>query len=209
MAQKQFGMTPACISNPHPKCPKLTLRIILKQHPQELKNRVCSAGVRFSVREVSISLLRLLKRVRKNFSDDRFLTAIHEVEKLVARVLSIMLILVVLVAVKDLSVVLFNSIISPEVDLSGKRLLELAGLFLNILIALELLANITAYLSKLVAQVELVVITALIAVARKIIILDLEKTAGLDLAALALAIFAISISYWIVHQSTSRSDPDH
>jgi len=51
---------------------------------------------------------------------------------------------------------------------------------LNVLIALEILEN-TAYLRKHVVQVELVIVTSIIAVARKIIILDFEKTSGTDL----------------------------
>jgi Phosphate-starvation-inducible E. len=54
------------------------------------------------------------------------------------------------------------------------------GLFLNVLIALEILENITAYLKKHVIQVELVIVTSLIAVSRKIIILDLEKKTAAD-----------------------------
>jgi len=60
-------------------------------------------------------------------------------------------------------------------------------LFLNVLIALEILENITAYLRKHIIQVELVIVTSIIAVARKIIILDFEKTPGTDLIGLALA----------------------
>ena len=72
------------------------------------------------------------------------------------------------------------------------------------LIALEILENITAYLRKHVVQVELVIATALTAVGRKLIILDLEKVQGVSLLGLAAALFALSISYFIVkavHQS--------
>ena len=75
---------------------------------------------------------------------------------------------------------------------------EIFGLFLSVLIALEILENITAYLRKHVVQVELVIVTSLTAVARKIIILDLEKITGVSLIGLAVAILALSISYWIV-----------
>lgn len=57
---------------------------------------------------------------------------------------------------------------------------------LNVLIALEILQNITAYLRKPIVQVELVIVTCIIAVARKIVILDFEKTLGIDLIELAL-----------------------
>jgi uncharacterized membrane protein (DUF373 family) len=49
------------------------------------------------------------------------------------------------------------------------------GPFLNILIGLEILENVTGYFRKNVLQVELVIVTSLIAVARKIIIFNFEK----------------------------------
>ncbi|EDX73198.1 hypothetical protein MC7420_4445, partial [Coleofasciculus chthonoplastes PCC 7420] len=81
---------------------------------------------------------------------------------------------------------------------------EIFGLFLNVLIALEILENITAYLRKHVVQVELVIVTSLIAVARKIIILNLDKTGGLEIIGLALAILSLSISYWIIRRTTAK-----
>jgi uncharacterized membrane protein (DUF373 family) len=44
----------------------------------------------------------------------------------------------------------------------------------------------------------------LIAVARKIIIFDLQKYSGTDLIALALAILALSISYWLIRRVRSN-----
>ncbi|PMB42507.1 hypothetical protein CEN47_01240, partial [Fischerella thermalis CCMEE 5319] len=87
----------------------------------------------------------------------------------------------------------------------NKTLFTIFGLFLNILIALEILENITGYLKKHVLQVELVIVTSLIAVARKIIILDLEKVSGIDIIGLGIALLALSISYWIVRKTTSKN----
>ena len=72
---------------------------------------------------------------------------------------------------------------------------KIFGMCLDVLIALEILENLTAYLKKPVIQSELVLVTSLIAVSGKVIILDLDKTGGFDLIGLALAIFALSISY--------------
>jgi uncharacterized membrane protein (DUF373 family) len=83
-------------------------------------------------------------------------------------------------------------------------LFTIFGLFLNVLIALEILENITAYLRKHVVQVELVIVTSLIAVARKIIILDLEKVTGLTIIGLAIAVLSLAISYWIIRSSNIR-----
>lgn len=49
----------------------------------------------------------------------------------------------------------------------------------------ENLENITVYLRKNLLRVELVIVSSLIAVARKIIILDFKKTSGMDLLGLA------------------------
>ncbi len=130
--------------------------------------------------------------------DLRLLSGLHWVEQLVAKILSAGMVIVILVAVVDLGIVLLSQITQPPDGYLGRTLIDLFGLFLNVLIALEILENITAYLRKNVVQVELVVVTSIIAVSRKIIILDFEKTTGLDVIGLAIAIFALSISYWII-----------
>jgi uncharacterized membrane protein (DUF373 family) len=96
---------------------------------------------------------------------------------------------------------------SYHLEIGRKRpfLIEVFGLFLNILIALEIMENITAYLRKHVVQVELVFITALIAGARKIIILDLAKVSGDQLIGLGVAILSLAIGYWIMRQMNVKN----
>jgi uncharacterized membrane protein (DUF373 family) len=112
---------------------------------------------------------------------------------------------VILVAVVDLIILLSTELFTAPFGFFNKTLFEIFGLFLNILIALEILENITAYLRKHVVQVELVIVTSLIAVARKIIILDLEKTTGIEIIGLAIAILALSLSYWIIRRSAPNN----
>ena len=132
---------------------------------------------------------------------ENFLQITESVETVVAKILTIALLIVILVALVDLMFVLSENLFAfPPYGLFNQTLLEIFGLFLNILIALELLDNITAYLRKHIFQVELVIATSLIAVARKIIIFDLKKFEDSDLISLAAAIFALSISYWLVRQ---------
>lgn len=57
-----------------------------------------------------------------------------------------------------------------------------------------------------VVQVELVIVTSLIAVARKIIIFDFSKYSGMELIGLSLAIFALAISYWIIRLVNTESE---
>jgi len=122
----------------------------------------------------------------------------------VSKILSIAMVMVIIVIILDLCVYLFTYLGAELVDgrdpdiFFGKTLLNIFGFFLSVLIALEILENITAYLRKHVVQVELVIVTSLTAVARKIIILDLKEITGVTLIGLAIAILALSISYFIV-----------
>jgi uncharacterized membrane protein (DUF373 family) len=144
---------------------------------------------------------KLLRRVKEGFKDENFMHLIENIEVIVSKVLSLLMVLVILVTIADLGFFLVQELLIPPYGRFNKTLYQVFGLFLNILIALEILENITAYLRKHVFQVELVVVTSLIAVARKIIILDLEKVSGIDIIGLGVAILALSISYWIIRIS--------
>lgn len=148
---------------------------------------------------------RLIRSLRHFTQDETFLGGIKCFENVLSKVLSLFMLGVILVSVIDLGFVLFNSILDFPDAFLGQTLIEIFGLFLNILVALEILENITAYLRKHVVQVELVIVTSITAVARKIIILDLSKTTGLDLIGLAVAIVALATSYWIISRHNSNS----
>ena len=143
-----------------------------------------------------------LKQLSRKLRDEDFLACLGQFEGIVSKVLSLAMIIVILVIVVDLSIVLAKSLLfTSPIGFFGEPLTEIFGLFLSVLIALEILENITAYIKKHVVQEELVIATALTAVGRKIIILDLEKVSGVSLIGLAIAIFSLAISYWIVRIS--------
>ena len=154
-------------------------------------------------------MMRIFQRFKAVLTEDeKFLETIESIEGIVSKILSIGMVLVTFVAIAQLSYALVEKILltieRPSNDSFNSTLFELFGLFLNVLIALEILENITAYLRKHVIQVELVIVTSLIAVSRKIIILDLEKKSSSDLIALAVAVFSLSIGYAIVRQINKR-----
>ena len=137
--------------------------------------------------------------------DRNFLKFVYIIERLVAKILSMALIIVIVVSIADLLIFLFNDLFDNQpFRFVNRTLIDIFGLFLNILIALELLENITAYLKKHILQVELVVVTALIAVARKVIIFDLSKYDKSHLTSLGIAIFALAASYGIIRWSNGR-----
>jgi uncharacterized membrane protein (DUF373 family) len=75
---------------------------------------------------------------------------------------------------------------------------KLFGTFLVVLIAVEIFVNIRMYLGTNVVPVQLVLATALMAVARKIIVLDLKEFSAVDMLALAAVTMALGVTYWLV-----------
>jgi uncharacterized membrane protein (DUF373 family) len=147
-------------------------------------------------------MARLVRQLLQQLSNETFLRRLHQFEGSVSKVLSLGLVVVILAMVFDLAVILFKAIFTTSPGLFlGATVIDIFGLFLSVLIALEILENITAYIQNHVVQVELVIATALTAVGRKLIILDLTKVSGVTLIGLAIAIFALAISYWIVRVS--------
>ena len=135
------------------------------------------------------------------FGDDVFLEVLHFFERLIAKILSASLIVVIFVSIVDLIKYLYSDLFGQHpIGFFGTTLIEVFGLFLNILIAMELLENISGYLKRNVIQVELVIVTSIIAVARKIIIFDFNKYSEMQLGALVVATLGLSASYWLLKQ---------
>lgn len=149
----------------------------------------------------------LWKKLAYYWQDRNFLKLLKHLESLVSKLLSIAMIVVIFVTLFELISYLIHNLFTPPFGRFSDTLFSLFGLFLNVLIALEILENITAYLRKHVVQVELVIVTSLIAMARKIIIFDLEQKKAIDLIALASAVLALSASYWVVRYVNRRQAP--
>ncbi|MCI3280256.1 phosphate-starvation-inducible PsiE family protein [Synechococcus sp. PCC 6717] len=142
--------------------------------------------------------------------NQRFLQFLSQIEGIATRVLAIGMLLVVVVAIVDLGRILTIDLLTPPLGQFNLQLVKIFGLFLNVLVALEILENITAYLKTHVSSqiVELVIVTSLIAIARKIIILDIDQPETVaKLLGLAIAILALSASYWIVRRLNYRRRP--
>jgi len=128
-------------------------------------------------------------------------------EKVIILTLIIMMSVVVLLATVELGFILVKDIVStPVFLLEIEELLEIFGLFLLVLLGIELLETVKAYIVENVIHVHVVFTVALIAIARKVIILDVEKIASLKLAGIAAIIVALSFGYFFVKKidETSR-----
>jgi len=119
-------------------------------------------------------------------------------ERVIVVALIAMMVIVVLVATIELAVIIYQDLSNPpylmiEID----SLLKIFGFFLLILIGVELLETIKAYLVEHVVHVEIVLEVALIAIARKVIILDLKDYSGVTVLAMAALIVSLALAYYI------------
>jgi uncharacterized membrane protein (DUF373 family) len=134
------------------------------------------------------------------------IAALKLFEKLVVFSLVGMMVLVVALATLELGWVIVKDIITPPVFLLEiNELLDIFGLFLLVLIGIELLDTIKSYLAEHKLHVEIVLVVAMIAIARKVIILDTEKLSDLTLIGIGAIILALAIAYYLVKQSHKRS----
>jgi uncharacterized membrane protein (DUF373 family) len=118
-----------------------------------------------------------------------------------------MMMLVVGLATIELGWVIIRDIITPPIILLEiDELLEIFGFFLLVLIGIELLETIKAYLMTHVVHVEIVLEVALIAIARKVIILDLEKYESLTLVGIAALISAVALAFWVIKRYVKGLD---
>jgi len=126
-------------------------------------------------------------------------------EHIVITALIFMMMAVVLISTLELGYIIIKDIISPPIFwLEIDQLLEIFGFFLLILIGIELLESIKAYLAEKVVHSEIVLEVALIAIARKVIILDLKAYDGLTIVGIAALIISIAVAYYFLKRATLR-----
>lgn len=121
-------------------------------------------------------------------------------ERFLIQVLMIMMALVLLLATVDLGWTIFRDLTQPlSLILSVDQLLELFGLFMLVIIGIELLETIMkTYLTQGIPHYEVVLSVAIIAIARKVIILDIKETDSLSLIGIAAIILALTIGYYFM-----------
>ena len=121
---------------------------------------------------------------------------LQKLEGVVIRALVVMMALVVLFASLDLAWIIIRDLGTPPYLLFDvNRLLEIFGMFLLVLIGIELLESIRMYLDHRLVHVEVVMTVAMIAIARKVIILDVKELDGLKLIGIGVIIVALAGGY--------------
>jgi len=109
---------------------------------------------------------------------------------------------VLILATIELGYYLIKSVIESNfalIDLD--QLMDLFGVFMLVLIGIELLDTIKVYLKENVVHVEVVVLVAIIAIARKVVVLKIEAMEGTTVIGLAFIIVALAVAYYLIKKA--------
>ncbi len=129
------------------------------------------------------------------------------IQKLIVLALALMLVVVVTLSTVHLGALIAQEVWKPPrflIPVQG--LLEIFGYFLLVLIGVELLETLKAYVKKDVIHVRVVLEVALIAMARKVIIEEPNAVPSLTLFGIAALILALGIAYYFERQKKREAE---
>lgn len=133
------------------------------------------------------------------YEEEKLIIALHKVIHFAVRILAVLMTFVIFWGVGDVFYVLYRKLIAPPFMLLNiGDILATFGAFLAVLIAIEIFVNITLYLREGEINVKLVLATALMAIARKVIIFDYNVLEPAYVYATGVVIIALSVAYWFI-----------
>jgi len=131
--------------------------------------------------------------------EDGMLKFLHAVIHFAVRILAVLMVLVILWGVVDVGYVMYQRLIAePFMMLTVSDILVIFGSFMAVLIAIEIFINITLYIKHDTLPIKMVIATALMAVARKVIMLDFKDLDPAYVMAIAAVIVALGLTYWLI-----------
>ncbi len=117
--------------------------------------------------------------------------------------------IVIIILTLELGIVIVKEIL---METEGGTILDLKesytifGLFFNILIGIELYETVKVYLDKNVFHVEIILLVALIALARKVILLDLNNIDPMNVIGLSLLIMVVGGVYFLLKKRNNSNN---
>ena len=135
-----------------------------------------------------------------------FVGTIEKIEKWIYAALMFMLVLVILGAIFDLISLVYQALVTVSPALvDTHEMIVLLGGFLLVLIGVELLDTIKAYFHENAIHVEIVVLLAIIAVARKVILIDPTGVSGFEygfeLMSIGVVVVGLGAGYYLIKKA--------
>jgi len=152
--------------------------------------------------------MSLKQELKETTEKLRLLSLYQRFEHIIIMILTALIAVIVIAAVWNLSLkILFGLVLSGSLDPSDYTIFQAVfGMIFTVIIALEFKKSllVVAERRESVVQIRSVVMIALLAICRKVIIFDLRETDAAQLFALAAAILALGVVYWLIRDSDQR-----
>lgn len=142
-------------------------------------------------------------------SNDPLIANIYKIVRVMVKLLAVLMLFVIIMGVLDVGWTIYQKLMSePRYIMTISDMLASFGAFMAVLIAIEILINITIYLREDAIHVKIVMATALMAIARKVIVLDFAEVEPSYVYGIALVALAMSVGYWLIHKLPEKSHSD-
>ena len=138
--------------------------------------------------------------------EDPLIRFLHRIIRMVVRLLAVLMVLVIIWGIGDVLYVLYLRLNAPPfLLLDINDIFATFGAFMAVLIAIEIFINIRLYLGSNVLSVQLVIATALMAIARKVIVLDFDEVTPDYILGIAAVVLALGITYWLLARRSEHA----
>ena len=130
--------------------------------------------------------------------DEPFIRLLAASIRYAVRILAVLMVAVIWWGVADVVYVLYSRVSTqPYFLLNISDIFATFGAFMAVLIAIEIFINIISYLRDNVIHIKIVLATAFMAVARKVIVLDYAEVSADYVFGTAALLLALAVAYWL------------
>jgi len=137
------------------------------------------------------------------------MTFYERFEQIVLLVLSFIISLVILFALIQLLINIYSILMTGFLNPMDYKIFQIIfGMIMTLLIAMEFKHSIIKILERQshIIQVKSIILLALLALARKFIIINIELTEPLKLIALSVSVLVLGVVYWILSQRKNTQE---
>jgi uncharacterized membrane protein (DUF373 family) len=137
---------------------------------------------------------------------------VNKFEKSVYAVLMLLLMIVLIAALVELIIAMYTALwVETQYLLKPSEMIAVLGAFLLVLIGVELLDTIKAYFIENTIHVEIIILLAIIAMARKVILLDPTSADpfafGFELMGIGVIVVGLGAGYYLIKKAGLLSYP--
>lgn len=137
--------------------------------------------------------------MEQNRFEAALMMVIRVIERAVVLSLLGMVLIAVVISTVELGIIIYEQIVAPPfLLLDIDNLLEIFGFFLMVLIGLELFETIRIYLEESTVHAEVVMLVAIVAVSRKIIIIDYKEADPMMNFSVAALVISLCAGYYFI-----------